>query len=647
MKLSGFSSAALVAVLLPCAHAAEVETAATGGELDQVVVSASRSGDAIPERLIGGSVTLLDAQELDDRGTRVVSDVLRDVPGVSVSRSGGIAGLTAVRIRGTESNHVLVLIDGIKASDPFDGAYDFGTLIADDQAKIEVLRGQQSALYGSDAIGGVIHYITLTGAEAPGVRLRAEGGSFGTGSGSARVAGVQGNLDYALSVSALHTDGTPSAVDGARDVRSDNVGASFKAIYTPIEQLHVTAVGRYSYTNADSNNSSEDPTSTHFGLPVDSPGVFYKNVAYYGLIRSELASFEGHWVNALTVQLANTKRNEYSADERTGGDKGDRTKAAFESTGKFGSDVLKHRVTLALDAERQQFQNLDPSGFSFTGKRHTNNYGLVGEYGVVWNDALSIDASLRHDRNDIFHNADTFRAQASYSLPEGTRLRAAGGSGIKNPEFLDLYGFFDGVFTGNPNLKPEKSIGWEVGVDQVLLDRALTVGLTYFSSRLRDEIVDEFPPPLFIETPVNLTQDTHQRGVELFTQAALGAQVKVDASYTYLHAITDGAEAVRRPSQIASLNVTTSTRDGRGLFTVTARYNGGQNDVTFTDPTFATTPIVRLGSYTLLNLNGEYQVLPHLSVLARLENLAGKRYQEVYGYQGVGRGLYGGIRAQF
>ncbi len=145
--------------------------AAANPGLDQVVVTASRSGEPIPERLIGGSVTVLDAQALQDRETRVVSDILRDVPGVSVNRTGGIGGLTDIRIRGTEANHVLVLIDGIKASDPYDGAYDFGTMIADDQAKIEVLRGQQSALYGSDAIGGVIQYITLSGAEAPGVRL--------------------------------------------------------------------------------------------------------------------------------------------------------------------------------------------------------------------------------------------------------------------------------------------------------------------------------------------------------------------------------------------------------------------------------------------------------------------------------------------
>ncbi len=493
----------------------------------------------------------------------------------------------------------------------------------------------------------MIQYITLSGAEAPGVRLRAEGGSFGTGSAAARFAGVSGDLDYAVSASALHTDGTPTAVDGVRDVRSDNVGAAIKILWSPLDHFRLTAVGRYSYTNADSNNSNQDPASPLFGLTVDSPGVYYKNTAFYGLIRGELGSFDEHWTNALTVQLADTKRNEYEGSMRTGGDTGDRTKASWESTLKFGTEAVKQRVTFALDAEREQFQNLDPSGFGFTGKRHTNDLGAVGQYDVVVNDVLALDASLRHDRNDLFDDADTYRVQASYLLPEGTRLRAAAGSGIKNPQYFELYGYSDGQYIGNPNLRPEKSTGWEAGVDQSFLGNRATAGLTYFSSRLKDEIVTEYPPPLFVATPVNLTQDTTQRGVEAFLQARLASRVRIDASYTYLHAITDGTEALRRPDNIASFNVTVNSGDGRGELTFTARYNGRQNDITFTDPTFATEPVVTLGSYTLVNISGEYKVFEHVSLIARVENLAGKRYQEVYSFEGIGRGAFGGIRARF
>ena len=205
----------------------------TNADGQTIVVTASRSGDAIPVSLLGASITVIDARAIEDRQTRILSDVLRDVPGLAVSRIGAVGGQTQVRIRGAEANHTLTIVDGIEASDPFYGEFDFGTLIADQDAKIEVLRGQQSALYRSDAIGGVINYITLTGKEAPGIKLRAKGGSFGTFNAAARAAGVSGDLDYAVSSSYVHTKGYPTAVGGRRDVGADSAGASFKTIWSP------------------------------------------------------------------------------------------------------------------------------------------------------------------------------------------------------------------------------------------------------------------------------------------------------------------------------------------------------------------------------------------------------------------------------
>jgi vitamin B12 transporter len=159
---------------------------------ETIIVTATRAREGLSRAALGSSVSLLDAQELQERQTRQVADILRDVPGVSVNRTGGFGGQTQLRMRGSESNHTLVLIDGMEANHPFYGEFDFATLIADDVARIEVLRGQQSALYGSDAIGGVVHYITLSGAEAPGVRGRAEYGSFNSWDAAARVADVAG-----------------------------------------------------------------------------------------------------------------------------------------------------------------------------------------------------------------------------------------------------------------------------------------------------------------------------------------------------------------------------------------------------------------------------------------------------------------------
>ncbi len=194
---------------------------------EQVVISASRSG-GVRGDLLGSSATVLLPIDFELRQIDIVSDILRDVPGVAVSRTGPVGQLTQVRIRGAEANHTLVLIDGIKASDPFYGEFDFATLIADDVAKVEVLRGEQSALYGSDAIGGVVHYITATGAEAPGFRAHAEGGSFGTAAASARYAGVAGGLDYALSGAYYRTDGVRDNDFGPRKLGSENIAAAGK-----------------------------------------------------------------------------------------------------------------------------------------------------------------------------------------------------------------------------------------------------------------------------------------------------------------------------------------------------------------------------------------------------------------------------------
>ena len=261
--------------------------------------------------LLGSSATILNPIDLENRQTRVVSDILRDVPGVAVNRLGPVGQFTQVRLRGAEGNHTLAMIDGMKVSDPFAGEFDFGTLIADEVARVEVLRGEQSALYGSDAIGGVIHYITLTGAEAPGIRARVEGGSFGTANTSLRVAGVTGGLDYAISGAFNHTDGTIDNVGGERELRSDTLAASGKFIYSFAPNFRVRAQARYNSLRSDSNEQDFNfPPGPTYGYEIDGNGHF-KTTSWYGLAGLEFEGAEGHWRNSLTVQFADHERNAF------------------------------------------------------------------------------------------------------------------------------------------------------------------------------------------------------------------------------------------------------------------------------------------------------------------------------------------------
>jgi vitamin B12 transporter len=637
--------AAISLTALAAALAAGAASAQTpkSTELDTLVVTATRSGQAQDADRIGGSVTVLSPEMLARRQLRDVSDILRDVPGAAVSR---IPGQTQVRLRGTEGNHTLVLIDGIEVSDPFAGEFDFGSLIADDAARVEVLRGQQSALYGSDAIGGVIHYITATGREAQGASARIEGGSFGSLNAAGRIAGVSGHFDAALSASLVTTDGAPNARDGVRDLDRRSGAISLKSTWSPASHLRLTAVGRYARTEGDFNDSDSRTTSPTFGYIIDSPGVRFENRAFYGLLRGEGDLLEGRWTHAVSAQVADFQREGFNLRGRSSGNEGRRTKGSYETTLRFGDATARQRVTLAIDAERETFRNTDPSGFAFAGRRRVENLGLVGEYGLDLNDAAAVSASVRHDANDRFRDATTWRVQVSYLLETGTRLRAAAGSGVKNPGFYELYGFVDGRFIGNPNLKPERSEGWELGVEQALAEDGILIGVTYFDSRLKDEIFTTFPPPRFIASPANRATRSKQRGVETFVRAQLAPAWRIDAAYTHLRARENGVEEVRRPNNIASLAVDWRAPADKGGINLVVRYTGRQTDLAFINRNFVPSRVT-LDDYALVNLSGELKVSASLILFGRVENLFSADYEEVFSFANPGRTAYVGLRARF
>ncbi|OAN56404.1 TonB-dependent receptor plug domain-containing protein [Sphingobium sp. TCM1] len=631
---------AITAAAPALAQAPDGEASALPG--DAIIVTASRSGEGVKASQLGASVTVIDNATLEARQTRIVSDVLRDVPGIVVSRIGGVGGQTQVRLRGSESNHVLVLIDGIEAADPYYGEYDFGTLIADPAARIEILRGQQSSLYGSDAIGGVINYITLSGREAPGISGRIEGGSFGTVSGAARVAGAGDGLDYALSASYYDTDGYPTARGGSRDIGSQSLGTSGKLNWTPTDNIKLTGVVRYSLTKADTNNSEFDPSSPLFGYTVDSPGVRYRNEALYGLLSAQITGLDGRWISTLSGQFADTTRKGYASYGFDYGDKGRRYKGSLTSSLTLGTEAVTHRITGAVDVERESFRNL--SSFAFMGKRHTDNLGVVGQYELTAG-GLSLGGSVRYDENDRFDDTTTWRVQGSYLLPTGTRIRAAYGTGVKNPGYYELYGYMDGTYIGNPNLKPEKSEGWEAGLEQSVGGWA-TISATWFDSTLNNEIYTSYPAPDYVATPANRDTKSKQHGIEAFVSAQPLPQLRFDLAYTWLKAKEDGVREIRRPRHVASVNTTVTSADQRFATTLTIRYNGRTTDTAYTDPSYV--PVtVSMREYVLVNLSLDYRMSRNVALFGRIENLADEQYEEVFSFATAGRAAYGGVRLTF
>jgi vitamin B12 transporter len=630
--------------LLLCATAAAADD---GSTTETVVVSGSRLG-AMRSDLLGSSLSVLSPDDLVVRQTQILSDVLRDVPGVEVSRTGPVGGLTQIRMRGAEGNHTLVLIDGIKASDPYEGEFDFATLIADDVAKVEVLRGQQSALYGSDAIGGVINYITASGADAPGFRARVEGGSFGTAEVTARAAGVEGGLDYAVSGAFYHTDGVPDSPSGKRNLNSDNKALAGKFSYRVTDDLLLKAVLRFSNTTAGVNEQDFTAGSPTYGAEIDGNGS-YHNQALYGLVSAEYALLDGHWKHALTIQGVNAARNGYgnsgyAADQASSGDKGQREKASYVTALDFGSSQWAQTLTGAIDLEREYYRNTDPTGYADTTLRHTDTIGFVGDYNLVYNDRLALGAAFRFDKNYRFKDDTTYHFQASYKFDFGLRLHAAAGSGIKNPGMYELFAYSPGSFIGNPNLKPEKSEGWETGLEQGFFDGRALVGVTFFTNQLHDEIITSYEPPLYLETATNAAVSSPQRGIESNIALQLDESWRIDLAYTYLHDRQNGFAAVRRAPNIGSFNLAWNSPDGRFGANLTLRYNGDQYDYNYTTPVRS---YVLLPSYTLVNFGGNWKINGIFQLYGRVENLTDDKYEEVYTFRSPGRAFYVGLKAGF
>ncbi len=613
-----------------------IEDADSADNRIPIIVSASRSDQTYFLRNYTGSPSFIDPEDIEQRQTRDIADILRDVPGVAVAAT---AGQTQIRLRGSEGNHVLVMVDGIEVSDPFGGEFDLGTLQAEIGSSLEVLRGPQSALYGSDAIGGVVAYRSASGNERSGLSARLEAGSFGTINGSARVGIGDYASNLALSATVVSTDGTPNAIGGARDIGRDSYTLSGKGEVAATDTLSFRAAGRFITTKGDFNDQDFNPASPTLGFVIDSPETTYENEATYALVGARLETLDGQWTHDLSAQIADITRDTFGPFGRTSGSKGQRLKGSYVSSFDLSPE---HNLTFAADLEREEYRNRDPFGFAFTGTRSARNIGLVGEYRGSFGE-LDLNAAIRHDFSNRFDDATTFKVGAGYDLTDSTRIRAAAGSGIKNPGFFELFGFFDGTFIGNPDLNPEKSTEWEVGVDQTIGD--VRISATYFDATLKNEIFTSFPAPTFIATPDNRDTNSKRRGVEVSARANLG-QFTLNAAYSYLDAEENGTREVRRPKHIASAALDWRMPDDSISAGFTVRHNGAATDSAFTDPSFI--PVtVTLDDYTLVNLYGEVALTDKIRAFARAENLLDEEYEQVFSFVSQGRSVIAGISVSF
>jgi vitamin B12 transporter len=649
---------ALTALLAGAANAQDVPSDSKI-TLPPVIVSATTV--PTPADQIASSVTVITAQDIARDQLRTVADALNTVPGLNVVQSGGPGTQTSVFIRGTDANHVKVLIDGIDAGDPStpNGAFDFAHLLTGDIERIEVLRGAQSGLYGSDAIGGVISITTKKGEGPPKATATVEGGSFGTFNQTTSLSGSQDNFNYAFNVVHLRTTSTPVTplnllAPGERRINDsyNNWTYSTKLGVNLSDTVAVNVVGRY--TDAKLGFTGENSSA----FPLDFPEALQSTQVNHQLFsRGEVvwSLFEGRFTNYFGINYTNQWN--YNVDPNADSfftsplvtppitNLGERTKYDWRGIAKVTSGET---LVLGLEQETQSIRTnstgtVDP-GFNLTQtttSARTGNHAGYAELQSQLTQRFSVVSNIRVDDNESFGEHMTWRVAPVFMTPvTDTKLKASYGTGFKAPSLTQLYvsnPSFSSV--ANPNLLPETSKGYDYGFEQPVWNDRIRFGATYYHNDISNLITNAVDSSgLF--TNVNVGEAT-THGIESFAAFTVNEQIKIRGDYTttVTRDDTTGLGLRNRPGNKTGLS-TIWTPDDKFTLSTTVLYVGSA--VEFNRD--GSIPRADSAPYALVNLAANYKVDEHVTVFGRVDNLLNRQYESPIGFDRPGLGIYGGVR---
>ncbi len=649
---------ALISAISLFTGPASAQADGTVEPLLEVVVTPNRSPEAIQHS--GSALTVIKADEIAKSNPGSLADVLRGVPGLSIAESGGPGKVTYVSLRGAEARHTLVLIDGIRVNDPSvtDGPFDFSNMVATDIERIEVLRGPQSALYGSDAIGGVINIITRKGRGAPKASITVEGGSYRTGTVTASVSGGTQRLSYAFALAAGHSDGFSAYGYRIRPLARaygpldkdgyDRLAGTARLSFRATDTLTFEA-GLYS----GRVRGGYDAAFAGFGYLPDTPSMQMNWLTtVYG--RAILDSFDGRLRNQLTVYANRTDRTSDDVQRCCVGSPTKGTFSKYEYIGnrygvEYQGDLKLNRfgkLTFGTGAEAEDFSSKTPDR-----QQHSRlSQSAFALHQITLLDRLDLSLGGRVDHVGDTETFVTGRATAAYRIEEtGTKLRASLGTGAKAPSLYQQFGRFGPVLLGNPALRPEHSVGVDAGIDQSLLGKRVTLSGTVFANRIRNLI--DFDQTLGVFGQYINVGRARTKGVELSGQAVLWpGYATLKASYTYL----DARDVTTDPDYLAAHKTPAKTKLARRpvnqgrvslaltpidkltvepvLYLVGARFSSPQQKL-------------KLAPYARLDLNLSYKIDERFTVFGRAENLTNAHYQEIATYGTTGRAFYGGVKA--
>ncbi len=605
--------------------------------LPETVVTATRDEEKT-ERL-ANSITVVDRQEIERRQYKTVQDILNDVPGLAANQSGPFGKTGALFIRGTNANHTLVLVDGMRANDPgsANGTFNFAHILTDMVERIEVVRGPLSTLYGSDALGGVVNIITRKGSGKPSAALNLEGGSFNTLAGSAAVQGAIERFNFNVGVAGFRTDGisvTPKSQRLPGMKREDdpyrNLTLNARLGMEVTDNFEISLFGRYVSTRSEYDN-----------WPVEDPNMRETSEQFYGRALGELWLMDGRWKQSFGVGYVNVYRRDrdeadtfnpfpFTLDAKR---RGERLKGDWQNDVQV-SDFWK--LTFGVEGEKEWYKS-DVDGFKLNADATTIGGFLQNRFTIM--DRLFLTLAARLDHHSDFGTHPTFSAGVAYLHREtGTKLKASVGTAFKAPTLDQLYGAIPAFgFSGNPDLDPEKSVGFDVGFEQSLFDGRLQFGSTYFRNWIRNLI--NFDPTF--STLVNVDR-VRSWGLESFVavQPLPWLQARVDHTWIRTEDRAIGRQLARRPKHkiTGAIDITPIEKLTLG-FSVT--WNDDRTDFL---PAFVTGTNK---DYTVARFTASYQMTENLQFYGRLENVFDEKYTDPAGYAQPGFAAYVGTRVTF
>jgi len=644
-------STAIATLLLAVpAFAAEAPTASdpdVGGQagaasVDTIIVTATRSPQSADK--IGSAVTVLNQQAIEAAQSPAVVEILATTPAVSFTRNGGPGTSTSLSIRGAEGQHTIVLIDGVKLNDPSStqGGYNFGNLLVGDISRIEVLRGAQSTLWSSQAIGGVVNVVTAEPTKPFQGTLDVEGGARDTAYLRAGVGGITDRVDWRLAGSYYTTRGFSAFAAGTEDDGYQNNGLAGRVRVKLTEAASVEARAVYSDGEYDFDAFNGD--SREYGKTKEL-------VVYTGL---NFGLLDGRLKNRIGFAYTDTERQNINPARVA-------RPLTFDATGQ--NERWEYQGTFAIsegwsavfgaETEDSEMKTRSPSVARPNPPFGTGKAGIDSVYVQLQGEVLpglTLTGGLRRDSHDTYGDHTLGQVAAAWVLNDGaTVLRASFGQGFRAPGLYELYSEY-----GNLDLQPEEFDSWELGVEQSLFADAVTVTATYFKREADNEIRYEscaFGSVAPICNPggvyrfgyyLNL-QKTETQGIELIGKASLGDQLSLSANYTWTDAQNasgpnDGKQLTRRPEHMGNLSASWAWTPDVST-TASLRYVGE----TFNNAT--NTQVV--DAYTLVDLRASWQVNGTIELYGRVENLFDEDYATVLNYGVPGRGAFVGLRARF